>query len=95
METLFSINRKNLFELWPKLQFLQGVTGESNQNSQAGGVDELRVRLLSVWPDQRPQVPHGLLQEGICLEHRWELADPLPCHEAGKKICLPPTNRAG
>lgn len=53
--------------------------------SQAGGVSEERVRLLSLWPDKSPQVLYGLLEEGVCLQYCWELADPLPYHRPGQK----------
>lgn len=52
--------------------------------SQAGGVREGWVALLSLWSDQSPQVLYGLLEEGVCLKYCWELADPLPCHGAGR-----------
>lgn len=48
-------------------------------DSQAGGVDVLRVRLLPVQSDQLTQVPHGLLQDGVLLKNTRELAHPLPC----------------
>ena len=34
--------------------------------------------LVAVGPDQGPQIPHGLLKLGVCLENHRELADPLP-----------------
>ena len=55
---------------------------------QAGGVGELGVGLVSVGPDQCPQIPHGLLKLGVCLENHRELADPLPIsrgHQGGEK----------
>lgn len=63
-----------------KTQFHTG--GESKQGSQAAGVDELRVLLLSIWLDECPQIPHGLFQVGVCFENCWELADPQPYNEA-------------
>ena len=68
---------------------------KQKHGSQAGVVDELGVRFNSIGPHQRPQVPHGLLQEGVRLKHRRELADPLPCHQAAQEICLLPAQRAG
>lgn len=55
----------------------------------------MRVDLLSVQLHQSPQVPHGLLQEGVHLKHGWELANPLPCPEAEDKTCLLLAGRAG
>lgn len=52
---------------------------EPQRDSQARGVDELRVRLLPIQSDQLTQVPHGLLQEGVLLKNARELAHPLPC----------------
>lgn len=57
----------------------------SKAGSQAGGVGEGWVRLLSLWSDKSPQVLYGLLKEGVCLKYCWELADPLPCHRAGQE----------
>lgn len=58
---------------------------KSKVSSQAGGVSEGGVCLLSLWSDKSPQVLYGLFKEGVCLKYCWELADPLPCHTAGQE----------
>lgn len=74
---------KNLKISRTQAELQQGI--KCKVGSQAGGVSEGRVRLLSLWSDKSPQVLYGLLKEGVCLKYCWELADPLPYHRAGQK----------